>query len=138
MPTAPTSTGLQNIALFGDYQAWTVRQTGSPIASQVDWRGYQLVNQTDGIIIKYDIVLPGDVRVSVQESPEALAGAALTRRFTIGGLPEGMTLSLELDGTGYNAARTLSGAGTLRTAGGDTFLDFTSNGETTLNTTWTP
>jgi len=138
IPTGTTSTGLQNVALFGDYQAWTALQNGSPVAAQVDWRGYQLVNQTDGIIIKYDIVLPGNVRVAVHESPEALAGAAMTRRFTVSGLLAGTTLALELDGTGYNAARTISGAGALRNAGGDTFLDFTTNGESTLNTTWTP
>ncbi|GAA5125796.1 hypothetical protein JIN84_14670 [Luteolibacter yonseiensis] len=138
IPTTGASTGLQNVSLFGDYQAWSARQDGSPVNARVDWRGYQLVNQTDGIVIKYDIVLPGDVRVAVHEAPEALAGAAMTRKFTVSGLPAGAVLSLELDGTGYNAARTLSGAGALRTAGGDTFLDFTSNGECTLNTTWTP
>ncbi|MES2658874.1 MAG: hypothetical protein V4689_09660 [Verrucomicrobiota bacterium] len=138
VPTASTPTGLQDIALFGDYQAWTARQGGTPAATQVDWRGYQLVNQTDGIIIKYDIVLPGNVRAAIHEQPEALAGSALTRKFTVTGLPAGTTLALELDGTGYTATRTVTGAGTLRTETGDTFLDFTANGETVLNTTWNP
>lgn len=138
VPTAATSTGLQDVALFGDYQAWTARQGGTPVAMQVDWRGYQLVNHTDGIIIKYDIVLPGNTRVAIQEQPEALAGSALTRKFTVTGLPGGTTLALELDGTGYAATRAVTGAGTLRAEAGDTFLDFTSNGETVLNTTWNP
>ena len=138
IPTAATPTGLQDVALFGDYQAWTARQGVTPVATQVDWRGYQLVNHTDGIIIKYDVVLPGSVRVAIQEQPEALAGAALTRKFTVTGLPAGTTLALELDGTGYTATRTVTGAGTLRAESGDTFLDFNSNGETVLNTTWTP
>ncbi len=99
----------------------------------------RLLDKTDGIIIKYDAVLAGGARVAIQERPEALAGSAMTRKFTITGLPAGTTLSLELDGTGQTATRTIgSGPATLRTAGGDTFLDFTSNGETVLNTTWNP
>jgi len=138
IPTAIAATGLQDVSLFGDYQAWTAAQGATPVATRIDWRGYQLVNRTDGIIIKYDALLAGGARVAIQEKPEALAGAAMTRKFTITGLPAGTRLSLELDGTGYTAARTVTGGGALRTAGGDTFLDFTSDGDTVLNTTWTP
>lgn len=137
IPTGATSGGLQNVALFGDYQAWTAKQGGAPVANQVDWRGYQLINRTDGAVIKYDVVLPGGTRVAIKEQPEALPGAALTRKFSVAGLPAGTALSLKLDGTGYNATRTISGSGTLRTASGDTFLDFTADGDTVLNTTWT-
>lgn len=137
-PTASPSTGLQDIALFGDYQAWTAKQGSTAVPLNVDWRGYQLINRTDGIIIKYDAVLSGGTRVSILEQPEALTGAGMTRKFTISGLPAGTTLSLELDGTGYSAARTASGGGSLRTVSNDTYLDFTTNGETVLNTTWTP
>lgn len=83
-------------------------------------------------------MLPGNVRVTIEEQPEALAGAALRRQFTIAGLPAGATLSLELDGAGYAATRSVTGGGALRTASGDTFLDFAANGQTVLNTTWTP
>lgn len=138
-PTAATSTGLQDIYLTGDYHAWTAAQGATQVPLTVDWRGYQLINRTDGAIIKYDAVLAGGARVSIHEQPEALAGAAMSRKFTIAGLPAGTTLSLELDGTGQTANSTIaSGGATLRTANGDTFLDFNSDGETVLNTTWTP
>lgn len=139
VPTGATSTGLQDIYLTGDYRAWTAAQGETAVPLEIDWRGYQLINRTDGIIIKYDAVLPGGVRVSIHEQPEALAGAGMSRKFTLTGLPAGTSLSLELDGTGQNANRGIvSGGGALRTAGGDTFLDFNSDGETVLNTTWTP
>ncbi|RYD41724.1 MAG: hypothetical protein EOP85_12250 [Verrucomicrobiaceae bacterium] len=139
MPTGASSTGLQDVYLTGDYRAWTAVQGGSEVPLTVDWRGYQLINRTDGIVIKYDAVLPDGARVSIHEQPEALTGAAMSRKFTIAGLPAGTTLSLELDGTGQTANRAIgSGSGTLRTANDDTFLDFNSDGETVLNTTWTP
>ncbi len=139
VPTAATSTGLQDLYLTGDYHAWTAAQGGNAVPLTIDWRGYQLVNKTDGVIIKYDAVLQGGARVSIHEQPDVLAGTAMSRKFTVTGLPAGTTLSLELDGTGYTANSTIaSGSGTLRTAANDTFLDFTSDGETVLNTTWTP
>lgn len=138
-PTAAPATGLQDMYLAGDYHTWTAAHEAAAVPLTVDWRGYQLINKTDGIIIKYDAVLSGGARVSIHEQPEALAGAGMSRKFTITGLPAGTTLSLELDGTGQAANRTIiSGGGTLRTADSDTFLDFTSDGETVLNTTWTP
>lgn len=138
VPTAATSTGLRDVTLFGDHQAWTATQGAAPLATQIDWRGYRLINRTDGILIRYDVVLPGNVRVSVDEQPEALAGASMSRAFTVAGLPAGTTLSLKLDGTGYTASRSVTGAGALRDASGDTFLDFTADGETVLTTTWNP
>ncbi|RYD25649.1 MAG: hypothetical protein EOP87_24055 [Verrucomicrobiaceae bacterium] len=138
-PTAVPATGLQDVYLTGDYRAWTATQGATAVPLTVDWRGYQLINKTDGIIIKYDAVLQGGARVAILEQPEALTGAGLSRKFTITGLPAGTTLSLELDGTGQTANRTIaSGTGTFRTANNDTFLDFNSDGETVLNTTWTP
>ena len=135
--TGATAT-LGDVTLFGDYRAWTMQTGGNPVAIKVDWRGYKLINHTDGIAIRYDVVLPDGARVGVEERPEALAGIKLQRKFTITGLPASSRLSLELDGTGYQAQHATTGPATLRTASGATFLDFTANGESTLETTWTP
>jgi hypothetical protein len=135
--TGATAT-LADVTLFGDYRAWTMQTGGSPVAIKVDWRGYKLINHTDGIVIRYDVVLPNGSRVGVEERPEAMPGTKLQRKFTITGMPASSRLSLEIDGTGYQAQQSVTGAGALRTDAGATFLDFTANGETTLETTWTP
>ncbi len=128
---------LADVTLFGDYRAWSVQAGGNPVAAKVDWRGYRLIGHTGGIVIRYDVVLPDGARIGVEEQPEALAGVKLQRRFTITGAPADTRLSLELDGTGYQAQHTATGA-VLRTESGATFLDFTASGEATLETTWTP
>ncbi len=139
---------INKISFFGDYKAWTAKQSGSAVPVTVDWRGYttQSLAPTDNppnqgsVTLKYEIVLPGGVRATVTEKPEQLAGLAMTRQFTVSNLPADTVLSLQLNGAsgGYQEARTVSGAGTLRTAGSDVFLDLSSNGTTTLNSTWTP
>jgi hypothetical protein len=135
--TGATAT-LADVTLFGDYRAWTMLTGGSPEAIKVDWRGYKLINHTDGIAIRYDVVLPGGARVGVEERPEAMPGTKLQRKFTITGMPASSRLSLEIDGTGYQAQHSVTGAAALRTEAGATFLDFTASGEATLETTWTP
>jgi len=135
--TGATAT-LGDVTLFGDYRAWTLQTAGSPEAIKVDWRGYKLINHTDGIAIRYEMVLPSGSRVGVEEQPEAMPGAKLQRKFTITGMPANSRLSLEIDGTGYQAQQTVTGAATLRIDAGANFLDFTTNGEATLETTWTP
>jgi hypothetical protein len=135
--TGATAT-LGDVLLFGDYRAWTMQTSGSPVAIKVDWRGYKLINHTDGIVVRYDAVLPDGSRVGVEERPEAMPGTKLQRKFTITGMPANSRLSLELDGTGYQAQQTVTGAAALRTDSGETFLDFTANGDSTLETTWTP
>ena len=132
------SATLADITLFGDYRAWSVETGGSVEYPEVDWRGYRLVNQTEAATLLYDLVLADGRRISVEESPEALPGAGLQRRFVLGGLPAASRVSLELDGVGYEASRSLTGAAALRSAGGATFLDFTASGEATLETLWTP
>ncbi|MDB6076478.1 MAG: Cytochrome c class [Akkermansiaceae bacterium] len=132
---------LADVTLFGDYRAWSLVRDGQTISPVVDWRGYRLIGQTAGIVIRYDLVLPDGGRIAVEESPEALPGAKLARKFSVQGLPAGSRLALELDGTGYRANHNVtagaSGAA-LRSEGGDTFLDFTTNVEATLETLWTP
>ena len=125
------------MTLFGDYRAWSVQTGGNPLAAVVDWRGYRLIDRTGGIVIRYDVVLPGGAKIGVEEQPEAMAGVKLHRRFTISGMPADTRLSLELDGTGYQAQHAVTGAA-LRAEGGATYLDFTANGVATLETTWTP
>lgn len=130
---------LADVTLFGDYRAWSLVRNGQTIFPVVDWRGYRLIGQTAGVVIRYDLVLPDGSRIAVEETPEALPGAKLSRKFSIQGLPAGSRLALELDGTGYRATQSVTaGAAALRTEGGDTFLDFTANAETTLETRWTP
>ncbi|MCW1925373.1 hypothetical protein OKA05_22625 [Luteolibacter arcticus] len=135
--TGSTAT-LADVTLFGDYRAWSAQTGGNPVAAKVDWRGYRLIGRTTGIVIRYDVVLPGGERIGVEERPEAMPGVKLQRQFTITSLPAGTRLSLELDGTGYQAQHASSGAAALRAEGGATFLDFTASGEATLKTTWTP
>jgi hypothetical protein len=132
---------LADVTLFGDYQAWSLVRDGQTIYPVVDWRGYRLIGQTAGIVIRYDLVLPDGGRIAVEESPEALPGAKLSRTFSIQGLPAGSRLALELDGTGYQASQSVTAGGegaALRSEAGDTFLDFTSNAEAILETLWTP
>ena len=124
--------------LLGDYRAWTMQTGGNPVAIKVDWRGYKLINHTDGIVVRYDVVLPDSSRVGVEERPEAMPGTKLQRKFTITGMPANSRLSLEIDGAGYQAQHTATGAAALRTESGATFVDFTASGEATLETTWTP
>jgi hypothetical protein len=135
--TGATAT-LGDVTLFGDFRAWTMQTGGNPVAITVDWRGYKLVNHTDGIAIRYDVVLPDGSRVTVEERPEAMPGTKLQRKFTITGMPASSRLSLEIDGTGYQAQHSVTGGAALRTDAGATFLDFTANGVATLETTWTP
>jgi hypothetical protein len=135
--TGATAT-LGDVMLLGDYRAWTMQTGGNPVAIKVDWRGYKLINHTDGIVVRYDMVLPDGSRVNVEERPEAMPGTKLQRKFTITGMPPNSRLSLEIDGAGYQAQQAVSGAATLRTDSGATFLDFTTNGDSTLVTTWTP
>jgi hypothetical protein len=129
---------LADVTLAGDYQAWSLLHGGQTIYPSVDWRGYRLIGHTAGIVIRYDLVLPGGGRIAVEESPEAMAGAKLSRQFTIQGLPEGARLSLELDGTGYQASHAVGASAALRTEVGDSFLDFSQNTQASLETTWTP
>lgn len=135
--TGSTAT-LADIELTGDYRAWKFEQGGVPVVPVVDWRGYRLIGHTEGIVLSYDLVLPNGSRIAVKETPEAMTGTALSRRFEVSGIPSGGRVSLELDGTGYQANHTVVGGGSLRTQGGDTFLDFTADAQKTLNTTWTP
>jgi hypothetical protein len=135
--TGATAT-LADVTLFGDYRAWTMQSGGSQAAIKVDWRGYKLINHTDGIVVRYDVVLPDSSRVGVEERPEAMPGTKLQRKFTITGMPANSRLSLEIDGAGYQAQHTATGAAALRTESGATFVDFTASGEATLETTWTP
>jgi hypothetical protein len=128
---------LSNIAIIGDYRVWSAVQNGSAVPLAVDWRGYRTVHDTDAIFIKYDLVLPGAVRVGIEENPEALPGMALTRSFTVSGLPANTTVSLKVNGTGLTENWSVqAGAGTLRTVGADKYLDLSANGATTLNVTW--
>ncbi len=128
---------LSNIALIGDYRVWSATQNAAAVPLTVDWRGYRTVQDTEAIFIKYDLVLPGAVRVAVEENPEALPGMALTRTFTLSGLPPNTTVSLKVNGTGLAETWAVTaGAGTLRTVGADKFLDLSVNGSTTLNVTW--
>jgi hypothetical protein len=135
--TGSTAT-LADITLGGDYEAWSLLRDGQTIFPSVDWRGYRLIDHTAGIVIRYDLVLPGGGRIAVEESPEAMPGAKLSRQFSIQGLAAGDRLSLELDGTGYQASHVVSAGAALRSQAGDSFLDFTQNAQASLETTWTP
>ena len=127
---------ITHIALIGDYRVWSAFQGGSPVASTVDWRGYRIIQATDGIVLRYDIVI-GASRVNIEERPEALPGKAITRNFTVTNLPANTTVSLKVNGTGLPETWVVtSGGGTLRTVGVDSFLDLSTNGSTTLNVTW--
>ena len=137
-PSGGSNALLSDVTLFGNYRAWSLEVGGEPAPLVVDWRGYRLIGETAGIVIRYDLVLADGARISVEESPEALAGRALSRRFVVGGLPEGARLSLELGGTGYKASHSVRGAASLREEGGGSYLDFTLNEEATLETVWTP
>lgn len=135
--TGNTAT-LADVTLAGDYKAWSLLHEGQTIYPTVDWRGYRLIGHTAGIVIRYDLVLPGGGRIAVEESPEAMPGAKLSRQFNVQGLPAGSRLSLELDGSGYQASHAVTAGAALRTEAGDTFLDFTQNAQASLETTWTP
>lgn len=50
IPTGMPATGLQDVNLIGDCQAWTAKQGPNPLAMQIDWRGYRLINRVDGIV----------------------------------------------------------------------------------------
>lgn len=132
-----TAARLGDISIAGDYRAWSVASSEGVEYPKVDWRGYRLIDKTAGIIVSYDLVLENGTRIQIQESPEAMTGAALSRKFTVQGIPAGSTVSLELDGTGYQATHSVTG-GTIRSDAGATLLDISSADEVTLQTTWTP
>ncbi|MBB5353603.1 hypothetical protein HNR46_003864 [Haloferula luteola] len=135
--TGSTAT-LADVTLFGDYQAWSLEVAGQLEHPRVDWRGYRLIDSTEGIVILYDLVLESGARVAVEESPEALEGASLERRFTVTGLPTEARLSLELDGVGVPVTHEVSGDAALRSELDETYLDFSNDGEARLETHWTP
>ena len=136
--TSGNTATLADVTLAGDYQAWSLLLEGQTVYPRVDWRGYRLVGGTEGILIRYDLLLPGGERISIEESPEALPGAALSRQFSVQGIPAGGRLSLELDGKGFQPGHVATAGADLRTQGGDTFLDFTQDTQASLETTWTP
>ena len=135
--TSGNTATLADVTLIGDYRAWTLKVNGDPVPVSVDWRGYRLVEKTEGIVIRYDVVLPGGERIGIEESPEALPGMKLQRNFEVTDLPENALLSLAIDGVGYQEQHVVSGA-MLRLKSGATYLDFATSGEATLETTWTP
>ena len=138
-PSGTGSKRLRDVVMIGDYQVWTASKNGGTIQPQVDWRGYRITGRTESITVKYDLALPGGERVRIEESPEAMVGAALTRRFRCTGLPPGVTISLRIKAASsgvYTERWSVSGNGALRQVAGDAFLDITADGEATLNTTW--
>ena len=96
--TNPGSTAkkLRNLRMYGDRPSWFDTE-GRPL--KVIWRGYDLIRQTKGVTLRYDLMLPSGDRVAVQHSPD-LENGAWTEKFQISGLPTGKSVRLAREGLG--------------------------------------
>jgi hypothetical protein len=131
---------LTQMRLDGDFRVWSAAQNGTAVPLEVEWRGHRL-DRTASVTVKYDLVLSGGPRVSVEETPERIGATsppALERRLNVTGLPADTVVSLKLNRASgsLGEAWQVTGAGTLRSAGPDTFLDLAANGITTVTGTW--
>ena len=106
---------------------WDIRQGNSSVDASVRYMGYS-VNGTDATI-KYDVTLPSDAVIHVEETPEYNSGD-LERAISISGIPQGMEVRIRLGGNG--GSWTVSGTGSIVSSGGTQWLSQDADGETTI------
>lgn len=143
-----TSNGGQfaNITLEGEYQGWTAENPQGAVGVTPNWLGYRTLNRDDAVSLRYALRLAGGAVITVEETPEARPQVSgppqLERVFAVSGIPAGTTVSLRLSGDPAGSAHAeswaVSGAGSLRTVAGVTYLDLTADGTATVTATWTP
>lgn len=89
--------------------------------------------------LEWTLALPGGLRVAVVETPsydDHYGDAGLFREFAVAGLPEGMTLRLDLTGTGMPESWGGGGEGALAEEEGRRFLVQSRDGTTPLKVNW--
>lgn len=90
---AETPKKLRNLRLYGDQPVW-MNAGGKPL--EVKWEGYELVNQTQGLKVRFSLLLDSRRSVKVEWKPEATA-TGWREAWNIGGLPKGEAVVLDRD-----------------------------------------
>lgn len=85
---------LRNLRMYGDRPSW-LDAGGKPL--RVVWRGYDLIGQTKGVVLRYDIILHSGARVAVRHQPE-VESEAWVETLSITGLPAGESVRLAREG----------------------------------------
>lgn len=89
---------IRNVRLFGDRPAWFIesRSGDGPAeryAPEVSFRGYELINRVEGIVLEYDLLLRNGDRVTIEHRVDRMRDAdGLEEVLTVRALPEGVTL----------------------------------------------
>lgn len=113
---------LRGLRMYGDQPVW-FDGTGQPLT--VQWKGYELKGQTEGVTISYQLQLASGAKVSVDYQPE-VAPDGWTERFTLSGLPKGQSVYLKRPGL---SARVVTESQLARRADG---WVFSANGESLI------
>ena len=136
----PGTSGGTNLHRNVEDAPWTFLQAGSPLASRVVYRGFELSGTNQEIVtLKHDIVAGANV-VSVHETPEYVAvggNPGLRRTFVVSGLAAGQSLRLHLSGQVRPETWTSTVGGTLAGTS-PVLLNITENGVTVITGSWQP
>jgi hypothetical protein len=118
-------------------QPWEFRQGGSPVASSVVYRGFNLNGEE--VALKHDIVA-GNTVVNVLETPEYVAvggNPGLRRTINVSGLGSGQSLRLHLSGEVRPETWTVQSGGTLEGTN-PVYLNISANGTAVVTGSWQP
>lgn len=112
---------VRDIRLFGDRPAWYVEvEQGDGaidlIAPEPIFRGYELINGTEGVVLEYDLRLPDGRTVSLAHRADRRAdGTGIDETITVRERPNGVTLIHACPQLAEGWMREVDGARALRT-----------------------
>ncbi len=83
--------------IFGDRPAWSASDAAGPVTVEPRFKGYELIRQTEGVVLLSDLLLPdgkiAKVRHQIDATP-AGPGVKVLETLDISDLPPGVTLFL--------------------------------------------
>ena len=85
---------LRNFRIYADKPSW-YGGDGKPL--EVIWKGYELLKQTQGVIIRYQLRIASGQIVSIVHQPDSTKNG-WKESLTLSGLPEGQTITLRRPG----------------------------------------
>ncbi len=85
---------LRNFRIYADRPCW---QGSDGKSLEVIWKGYELLNQTKGVVIRYQLKLRSGRIVSVVHQPDSIENG-WTESLGISGLPRGESVTLKRPG----------------------------------------
>lgn len=108
---------VRGVRVFGDKAAWTATCPGGELPVNAEFKGYRLINRTEGVELLYRLRIgrdgagdhsdsvAADVKHRIDARP-AGGGALVTESITVEGLPEGVSVSLQQPGGKGKITRT--------------------------------